>query len=678
MPETVFQPFIVEVGVEEIPSRYVERLAENFAQMMEAALNQERLAFQRPRALSSPRRLIFRAEVALTQKAEVETVRGPAVGVAYRDGQPTKALEGFLRRVNKTPAELQRENIGGKEYLLAGVEKTVLPAHEVLPRAVTQVLETLPQPRSMRWGSGDARFIRPVRWLLLLFGDQVLSTEALGVRSGSLSYGNRTDHPEAVEVLRAGDYESTMASLLVEINPGRRRAVIQEVGDALAQEVGGVVDWDADLLNEVTQLVEWPTPFLGTFEKDFLQIPEPVLITSMKVHQRYFPMRHRDGALINAFVAVRNGKGEALDQVRRGNEKVLRARLSDARYFYQLDEKVPLADLEPKLRGVILHAKLGSYADKIARVESLFDRTRAWWPLDQVGAQNLRRAIHLYKCDLVTQVVSEFPELQGEMGAIHAQQNGEALDVQEAIRDQYRPGFPKDRVPIRPVAAILGLLDRADTLVSFYGAGIRPTGSEDPFGLRRVALGLARIAAETSVMGSHSVQALLEVAADSASLGSSVAGEVGQLVTQRLMSEWEADWPHEWLEAVLARPFPWTKLSDRLRFLADHHQSALFSSAAQAAKRLERIARGADETEIGTHYTGVEAALKVKADAALKIPEDDLAGWWAAVENLVPVVEHFFDAVLVMDPDPAVRRLRLGLVGHAARALGRYFDWDDL
>ncbi len=678
MPEIIFEPFIVEVGVEEIPSRYVEQLSESFAQMMKGALEQERLAFQHARALSTPRRLIFSAEVARSQEALVETVRGPAVEVAYREGKSTPALEGFLRRVKKTAEELQRETIGGKEYLLAGVEKPVRPGEDVLPKLVTEVLEMLPQPRSMRWGSGDARFIRPVRWLLLLYGDQVLKTEALGVSSGILTYGNRTDHPEAAQVLKARDYESTMVSLLVEINPDRRRAAIQEVGSALAQEAGGVVDWDADLLNEVTHLVEWPTPFLGTFEQDFLQIPEPVLITSMKVHQRYFPVRDRQGALIHAFVAVRNGKGEALDLVRRGNEKVLRARLSDARYFYQLDQKVPLADRERKLHGVTLHAKLGSYADKIARVESLFERTRAWWPLDEVGAQNLKRAIHLYKCDLVTQVVSEFPELQGEMGAIYAQQNGEALDVQEAIRDQYRPGFPKDRVPSRPVAAILGLLDRADTLVSFYGAGIRATGSEDPFGLRRVALGLARIAAETPVMGSHSVDALLEAAADNASVSPQVAALVGQLVTQRLMSEWEAEWPHEWLEAVLARPFPWTKLGDRLRFLADHHQSALFSSAAQAAKRLERIARGADETELGNAYSGIEGELKAKADAALEVSEDDLPGWWAAVENLVPVVEQFFQAVLVMDPNPTVRRQRLGLVGHAARALGRYFDWDDL
>ncbi|NMP23022.1 glycine--tRNA ligase subunit beta [Sulfobacillus harzensis] len=678
MSNQTFKTFIVEVGVEEIPSRFVEALSAEFARMMEASLLEERLHYRTPRRAATPRRLIFQAAVAEQQTHEVEQVRGPAVSVAYREGVPTPALDGFLRRVNKRPEELSRAVVGGKEYLVAGVEKPTQSAREVLPEIVSRVLASLPQPRSMRWGSGDARFIRPVRWILALFDDEVLRVEALGVESGSVTYGNRTDHPEAIGIKDAREYWPALERVLVEADGEKRRTVIREVGDMLAAEAGGRVDWDEELLDEVANLVEWPTPFLGGFEEEFLEVPDPVLITSMKVHQRYFPLKQPNGHLLPAFLAVRNGRGEDLAEVRHGNEKVLRARLSDARYFYRLDQKTPLSEHEPGLAGVTLHAKLGTYADKVARLLQLFDETRTWWNVDQAGAEDVVRAIHLYKCDLLTQVVSEFPELQGEMGAIYAKQEGERPDVEAAIRDQYHPGFPGDRVPDRPVAAILGLLDRADTLVSFYGANLRATGSEDPFGLRRVALGLARIAAETPVLGDHTVTDLIATAAKVAEVDAAVVNQVLQLVTMRLMSEWENEWPTPWLQAVLARSFPWPQLGTRLAFIRDHQGTELFSAAAQAYKRLERIARDAGPTVLHDTYGGVEGDLKAAADQALTIAAEDLASWWGAVENLVPVVERFFEEVLVMDPDPMVRQGRLGLVKYVAEALGRYYAWDVL
>lgn len=678
MSSQVKQTFVVEVGVEEIPSRYVADLAEGFGAAMQRGLDAERLPYEDPVAAWTPRRLIFQARVASVQSAESEEVRGPAVAVAYRDGAASPALEGFLRRVGKAEHELGRADIGGKEYVVATVEKPVDTAATVLPRLVAGALAGLPQPRSMRWRSDDARFIRPVRWLTMLLDDQVLAGEALGVAAGDVTYGNRTDHPEAMRVTAAQAYWSALSGGMVVADPAQRRQIIVDEANRLAEEAGGRVDWDDDLLDEVTNLVEWPTPFLGRFEEEFLEVPEPVLTTAMRVHQRYFPVRAANGRLMAAFIAVRNGAGEELDLVRRGNQKVLRARLSDARYFFQLDQKQRLADHQAALAGVTLHAKLGTFADKVGRLQAVFQDTRDWWGLTAEEAGWLERSAALYKCDLLTHVVAEFPELQGEMGGIYAARDGEAEEVAIAIRDQYRPGFPGDRVPDRPVAAILGLLDRADTLVSFYGAGIRATGSEDPFGLRRVALGLARIAAETSVLREHTVRDLLQAVARVNGADQETVDPVYQLVSSRLMSEWELRWDPAWLLAVLARDFSWTQLADRLEFIAARHGSPAFDEASQAYKRVARMSRDVSDAVLGDTYTGIEADLKQAADRAMAVPDGDLAGWWQAIEALVPRVQQFFEDVLVMDPDPSVRRGRLGLLAYVQSALGRYVAWEHL
>ncbi len=678
MSNEKFQTFLMEVGVEEIPSQYVAGLAQGLSEAMQRALSEDRLAYRNVLAQYTPRRLIFQADVAPGQAAEVEMVRGPAVSVAYREGAPSPALEGFLRRVDLTEDQLVRQVVGGKEYLVAPVQKPVESASVRLPQLAAHVLDTLPQPRSMRWNAGDDRFIRPVRWLLMLLDDEVLPGSALGVTASAITYGNRTDHPEALSVSRAAAYWSVLQEGMVMADAEERRRAIVEAGDRLARDAGGRVDWDAELLDEVTNLVEWPTPFLGRFDEDFLEVPEPILITSMRVHQRYFPVRGQDGRLMAAFLAVRNGAGEALDQVRRGNQKVLRARLSDARYFFQLDRRHALLDHREALESVTLHAKLGTYGDKIERVKRLFETTREWWPLSAAEASQLERSLELYKCDLVTQVVSEFPELQGEMGAIYAALDHESAAVVEAIRDQYRPGFPGDRVPQAPVAQLLGLLDRADTLMAFYGANIRATGSEDPFGLRRVALGLARIAAETPILGERTVRELLAEAASVTGASPAVTEAVYQLVTARLISQWEEKWSFAFLNATLARDFSWSRLEDRLRFLEEHHGSRQFDDVVTAYKRVERIGRESGDVTLADTYTGVEADLKSAADAALAAPGGDLAGWWEALDRLLPAIAQFFEDVLVMDPDLAVRSQRLGLLARVQSALGRYYAWDQI
>ncbi len=668
--------FLVEIGVEEIPSRFLESLSDTYRVKMTQALDDARLLGQNPRTWFTPRRLVFQAEVAESQRAAVETVRGPAVTSAFQGGTATKALHGFLRRVGMKAEELGRITAGDKDYVTATLEKPVHRASEILPGLLDQVLAALPQPRSMRWGSGEVRFIRPVRWVVAVLDDQVLEGQALGVAFGNVTYGNRTDHPGPLLVSSVSDYWQALIEGHVMVDVEQRRRAIRDQGQILASQSGGVPDWDPMLLEEVANLVEWPTPFLGGMDPKYLGLPEPILVTSMRVHQRYFPVLGPNNRLLPCFLAVRNGVGEDLDAVRHGNQRVLAARLADAQYFYDLDRKSHLADHAPDLSGVTLHAKLGTYHDKIERLGRLFLKTRVWWPMNDQARSQFDRALTLFKCDLLTHVVGEFPELQGEMGGIYAALDGEDPAVVQAIQDQYRPLSVDDALPQAIVGQVVGLLDRVDTLVSFYAAGIRASGSEDPFGLRRQAMGIARLASETAVLNGHTVAELLDAACDAIGAKVSVRDEVYALIVQRLISQWEGQWPKESIQAVLAREFPWQSFIDRLKFLDQHALDQ--EEVVVAYKRISRILANQVIVPGQDSYEGIEEKLAVLIAGVVATPSGALDVWWDRVRDVVPVVNEFFDQVLVMDPEASVRLRRLRLLSSAQKALGRYYDWEAL
>ncbi|MCY0898755.1 MAG: glycine--tRNA ligase subunit beta [Firmicutes bacterium] len=668
--------FLVEVGVEEIPSRYVKAIATSWQTALEAQLREARLWRESGHLFYTPRRLVFETTVAPLQAAEAEVIRGPKVADAWRDGQPTSALLGFARRVQIPVEQLEQEVVAGKEYVVARVAKPQAAAHEVLPELVARSIGAIALPRSMRWGSGDARFIRPVRWLLMLLDDRLLTGEVLGVKAISQTYGNRTDHPAPIVVRSAAAYWSALAEGKVEADAERRRQVIRDQGEHLAMQVGGHMDVDPDLLEEVVNLVEWPTPFVGTFDATYLTLPESLLITTMRVHQRYFPVRTGDGRLAPYFVAVRNGVGEALDQVRRGNEKVLRARLADAQYFYELDCKIPLRAHQAGLANVLLHQELGTYLDKIQRVHALYRETQDDWQLPREARPWVERAIDLYKCDLLTHVVGEFPELQGEMGGIYAALDHEPEAVQWAIRDQYRPAFVGDRLPEGPVGQLLGVLDRLDTLVVFYAHGIKASGSEDPFGLRRAALGLARLAYETSICGQQTVRSLVERMGRLIGASPDVIDDVYALILSRLSSLLEAAWPSSLVASVLAVDAPWSQLADRLRFFQAVLGTPEWDAFQEAYRRVVRILGGETGPESAGGDSPAEVALNQAVEQVLAVPEGDVRAWWRALGGLIPAIHRFFEDVLVMDPDPLVRERRVGLLRKTERALTRYGLWE--
>ncbi|CAB1129615.1 Glycine--tRNA ligase beta subunit [Candidatus Hydrogenisulfobacillus filiaventi] len=673
--------WVAEIGVEELPARYLPGLTADWGTAVRRALEEARLEAEVTVA-ASPRRLVAQGTVSPRQTPLTRQVKGPGVEAAYRHGQPTAAYHGFLRRLGVGPEAVRV--VDG--YLVAEVEAPREPAERVLPEALSAALAALPLPRSMRWGAGEARFLRPIRWALLLLEDQALPWTVAGVRAGRATYGNRTDHPGPLTVASAGAYADALAQGMVMLSQAGREAAIAAGGRRLAEAEGAVMEADPALLTEVAALVEWPTPFLGRFEERYLAVPEPVLVASMKGHQRYFPLRNADGSLYPGFVGVRNGVGEDLELVRRGNEKVLRARLEDAAFFFTADRRRPLADREPELDRVVFHAELGTLGDKLRRLLTLAGRSRAALGLDRQEAVDLGRAVRLAKCDLLTHVVEEFPELQGVMGGIYARMDGEAEAVARALEEQYRPAGPEDAIPDGRVGQALVLLDRLDTLAGAQIRGIRVSGSEDPFGLRRAALAAGRVLVEGDLDPEAAILELAAWAAEGFGVGGPEGREVARAVTAFVQARLEGYLAERGgtdpalVAALLAAPAPWGSYRRRLAWAAEAAASPAWAEVQRIFKRLDRVwdRSGAELPEVPADAPAAEQELAAALAAPRGEADDDLGGWWRWAQVLVPVVDAFFEAVLVNDPDPAVRARRMDLVGAARAALLEPVDWSRL
>ena len=677
---------VLEIGCEEIPSRYVDGLANELAARATAECMSARIGIAPLTAGATARRLTVWGNVRGRQEERVAEIRGPRWETAYRDGQPTAALVGFLRRVDQRPEELTEATVDGKRYVVARRKEPSLPAANVLPGAVERAFASLGLPRGMRWGAGEARFVRPVRWVGLWLGDQVLPVELAGVASAGTTRGNRTDHPEGVTIGSAAEYLATLEpSLGVMLDGQRRRREITRRGGELARALGGRMDTEPELLNEVANLVEWPVPFSGAFDPRFLGVPEPVLVTAMKVHQRYFPVIAAKGdggdqpSLLPYFIGVRNGQGEALDAVRRGNEKVLAARLADAEYFYRQDGKTPLADRRQRLSQVVFHARLGTYADKVERMQALFRRTAPRWELGGEAERQVVRAMDLAKCDLLTHVVEEFPELEGVMGGIYATQDGEPAEAAAAVRDQYLPRWQGDPIPAGRVGQVLGIIDRVDTLVMAFAHGMQPTGSEDPFGLRRAGLGIGRIWTESGVAPSLGLRELLEEAKAVAGLANLDVSSVAAAIVLRLKSAWGQPTEVGLLDALIAADDRLGTLAGRAAWLAERWSEDEFSKYLTVAKRVGRVLgdRRAAVRE-GDYPLTEEAQLR---DVTVRLSAAGSRGmdaWWDELPVVSEQVERFFDRVLVMDPDPEVRDRRLGLLAALREELSHFWDPEQL
>ncbi|MGQ9714944.1 MAG: glycine--tRNA ligase subunit beta [Anaerolineae bacterium] len=670
------EDLLLEIGTEELPAA---DLASALAQLQDAVpklLAEARLPYERLEVLGTPRRLaVLVRRLAPRQEETVEEVQGPPAAVAFdAEGNPTVAAQGFARSQGVPVEALQVRQKGDKAYVVARKVVQGRPATEVLPGVLERAVAGLRFERSMRWNASGVAFSRPVRWLVALLGGQVIPFTYAGVPSGRTTRGLRPRGSPEVRLTRASEYLEAMAQQEIVVRPEERKARIWEEATALAREVGGVIPEDPALLEEVTHLVEQPTALLGRFAPEYLELPREVLITVMRKYMRFFPVVRPEGdGMLPYFVAVRNGDREHLDVVREGNEEVLRARFADAKFFYEADRRKPLEAFNERLRTLTFQERLGSMWDKVQRLERLVPLLAERLGLPPEERRVAARAAHLCKADLATQMVIEMTSLQGVMGREYARLSGEDPAVGEAIFQHYLPRFAGDRLPESRPGWVVGLADRLDSLAGLFAVGLAPTGSADPYGLRRAALGLVLILIH------HRVSLRLREALAWAAEGLPVpAGEaereaalefvVGRLRTYLL----DEGYRYDVVDAVLAEqgdnPWPAFQAVEELSRWVERPD---WPETLQAYARCVRIVRPVGERyplDPGQFVDPAEEALYqalLECREAMPTPRS-VDGFLRAFQGMVPAITRFFNDVLVMAEDQVLRQNRLALVQEVA------------
>ena len=670
--------FLLEIGTEELPPASLFTLAQALADGVVRGLDDASIPHGATEWFATPRRLAVHIVGVVDRQPDQEIRRqGPAVANAFdATGQPTKAALGFAASCGVAVEQLEHA-AGSKGPVLQFVgAKTGEMTTVMLPSIVNAAVNVLPIARRMRWGAGEQEFVRPVHWVVMLFGSAVVPGEVLGVSAGKHSRGHRFHAPRDIAIAGAGKYRETLLSKgHVIVDVAERRERIRTGVVALAQSIGGQAVIDEDLLNEVTALVEWPAPLAGHFDERYLTLPEEVPIATMQDHQRYFPVRRADGALMNAFITVANIESRDPDKVRDGNERVVRPRLADAAFFWESDRRQPLAAYREGLKGVTFQNKLGSVYDKSERAAALAVRIALAVGGDESAA---RRGAELSKCDLLTAMVGEFPELQGVMGKYYAAHSGESAEVCAAIEEQYLPRFSGDRLPQSNAGVALAVADKLDTIAGIFAIGQKPTGARDPFALRRAAVGVLRIIIERKF--DLDLKELVEaaVAAQPVQAPANVVEEVWNYLMERLRSLYlEDDATHaittEMFDAVLAtRPHSPLDIDVRLRALASFLTLPEATSLASANKRIANILRKAPDDISGAVDTSrlehvaeqrlFEHVVSMERAVNPLFSRRDYAPALTQLASLRENVDRFFDDVMVMADDPDVRANRLGLL----------------
>ncbi|MEX2414695.1 MAG: glycine--tRNA ligase subunit beta [Paenibacillaceae bacterium] len=488
---------LLEIGMEEVPARFIRGAAEQLGQKLTKWLTDSRISFSTVQLYATPRRMAVMISNMNEQQTDLdEEVKGPSLRIAQDEqGQWTKAAVGFMKGQGVTEHDVYVKEVADVQYMYARKSSKGAPTIQLLSKHLQDLIQSMAFPKNMRWGFYELKFIRPIRWMVALFGSDVIPLEITGVTAGRLTKGHRflgvdteISSPEVyVERLRE-------QSVIVDIDQ-RKKMIVQQI-ENLAADKGWHIAMKEDLLEEVLFLVEYPTILYGNYAPEFLTIPQEVLITSMREHQRYFPVLDKNGQLLPYFVTIRNGNTQALEQVAKGNEKVLRARLSDAKFFYEEDQRMQISDALKRLETIVFHEELGTIGDKVRRIEALTNRIAHIIHVEQEQLPSIQRAAQICKFDLVSQMVYEFPELQGVMGEDYARKLGESEQVARAMNEHYLPRFAGDQVPASIVGAIISIADKMDTIAGCFSIGIIPTGSQDPYALRRQATGIVQILIE--------------------------------------------------------------------------------------------------------------------------------------------------------------------------------------
>lgn len=668
-------PFILEIGTEEIPDWMIPGALENLQNLFTELLTKHRLQHEALQLDATPRRLVLRCSgVQEAQESTESLVTGPPVSAAFKNDQPTPAAHAFAKKMNTQLENIQRVSTPKGEYLAFQQKVEGRPTAAILSESLAELVLSIHFPKNMVWaGKGTSRFIRPIRWLVALLGDTVVPFSIEGVSSSNTTAGHRRLGKSSVPVTYA-TYEQALRDNGVILSADERRKRIVEGSEALAAAKGVKVSLDADLLETLVYITEFPTPILGTFADEYLTLPQEVLITVMKHHQKYFAVHRTDGSLAPHFVAVMNTAADPEGLVVNGNQRVLRARFNDARFFWDVDQKKTLADRVESLGNVTFHAKLGNYLEKSNRNRSLIGKLAELAGADKAHAE---RAAELAKCDLTTELVKEFTELQGVVGGLYARFQGEPEAVGAAIYDQYKPTSMDGNIPATLLGQLLSLADKGDTLSSCFSIGLIPKGSSDPFALRRAAQGIVRILVEG--------EAKLNLEAFD---GGNAA--LRDFFTDRVRYYFREvrGFAYDEVNAVMAADFADLKDAlQRLEALREVRPTADFEPLAASFKRIKNILRQAEvssgavqqellteDAEQALYQEFIQVRDRVKQ---LRI-SDDYKGALTAIASLRPAVDAFFDKVLVNAEDQNVRLNRLGLLHQLLTELSAIADFSEI
>ncbi len=662
---------LLEIGTEEVPAHAMPGILDELAENAAKTLSALRLEYKDISTVGTPRRTALLVAGLSERQPDVESERrGPSIQAAFdADGNPTKAAQGFARGQKVDPSSLVRKD----GYVYAMVHEEGAATDSLLPELLKGIVTGLTFPNSMRWGSLDFRFIRPLRWLVALYGKDVVPFEVAGVISGRVSRGHRFLGHETFEIGCASDYVSACEREFIIVDQDRRRDMIHAQIEETAKENGGVAEITEDLLEEVTYLVEYPTALCGKFEEKYLALPPEAVITPMRDHQRYFPVKDETGKLLPLFITVRNGGKDYLDVVQHGNERVLRARLADAQFFFDEDRKKTLETHLEKLKTVVFQEGLGTVYDKAGRLERLAASLSDALGVTTAEKEKAVRAAKLAKADLVTGMVTEFTELQGVMGRSYALLDGEDPEVAEAIDEHYLPRFAGDRLPETTAGRIVSLADKIDNIVATFSRGLIPTGSQDPFALRRQALGFVRTVIESKLR--FSLSTLVKAAMDAlditdASAREKMQDDVAEFLRLRLKNVLdESGVRYDVADAVLGDVDEICAVYERAEAVAKALSTGDLNAPVQAFTRASNLAQKADNAIFDAAAFAVseekmlaEAYESAKAKTEACVKADDYAGAIKAISAMAQPIDAFFDAVMVMDEDPKVRANRLGLL----------------
>ena len=683
---------LLEIGLEELPAQYVRTSSEQLATRVEDFFKQENLSFESVEAFATPRRLAVRVNgLEEEQEDRVEIFKGPSLAIAQKDGAWTKAAEGFVRGKGLTTDDIYVETIKDVDYIHVKQLLQGKSTKEVVKK-LSSVITDMKFPVTMRWAAHTFEYLRPIHWIVALYGEEVIEEiQVLDVKAGRVSRGHRFLGKDT-EIASPEQYEKALAEQFVIVNQDERKALVRKQIEELAAKNAWIVPIDEELLEEVSSILEYPTAFAGTFDEKYLVVPEPVLVTSMKEHQRYFVVYNAQGELQPYFISARNGNDYMIENVAKGNQKVLTARLEDALFFYEEDKKVPMTAFLKKLETLNFHAKIGSMTEKMTRVQLLVGRIASELNVDAKDIQTAQRAAAIYKFDLVTNMVGEFPELQGIMGEIYAKNYGETPEVARAIREHYMPISADGELPSSVPGALLAIADKLDTFLSFTAAGMLPTGSNDPYALRRQVMGLVQIVEAFDWHLEIEEFAKLLLGLDYAEfiedkkedVQAFVLGFIRERLAQRMTTVTKR---HDIIEAVLnsnSKSVP--EQMKAVAVLEKKVSNAAIKDITEALNRVINIsAKGFAEARHSSEYS----LDKVKTESERQLVESiatlrkDFENYSAqekiaAFASITPKIHEFFNENMVMVDNEEIRTNRLRFLRELALMILEFADFTEL